>query len=60
VDQEAAAKGGGKFKFWVVDAELGGDTKIGRKTTQTVKLSLKPSQDGKDLLVAGEGPPASR
>lgn len=60
ITTEGEVKGGAKFKFWVVDAEAGAKANVGRKTTQTIKLSLKPTQGGKDLLVSSEDRPGSR
>lgn len=44
VTAEISGKGEGKVKFWVV--EVGAGVEGGRKTVQTVKLSLQPMVDG--------------
>ena len=55
VAKSAMAETKGGWKFWVVDAEakIGGE--ISKENVHTVKVTLKPKQDGEPLQVDRDG-----
>ncbi len=56
VTVDAEAKGSAKWKFWVFsEAAVEASGGIARESVQTIRLTLKPSDDGGDLKVAGKG-----
>lgn len=52
VTRESQGGGKGKIKFWIFEAEAGGEKKIAEAMTQTIRLQLKPDLGkGKPLQI---------
>lgn len=58
IETGGGGKGEAKFRFFVFDATVGANAKVGTKATQTLKLSLAPVYKGKrgaEFFISDQG-----